>query len=129
MPVGAVAMLAAGAAGCGSDDFENDPRPATPVEVTARVDEREVAVQPSQVGAGLVTVTISNQSRDPVILTLDGPTVAAADQIPPGGVGNMKADLDEGEYEVTAGEASDAREGQLAVGPDRPTSQNELLKP
>jgi hypothetical protein len=129
IPLGAAAALAAGAAGCGSDDFENEPRPATPVEVTARVDDREVAVSPAKVGAGIVTFTISNQSPDPVVFTLDGPTDAAADQIPPGGVGNMKAELAEGDYEVSAGEASDAREGQLAVGPPRETSQNELLKP
>jgi hypothetical protein len=128
VPVGAVALLAAGA-GCGSDDFENDPRPATPVEVTARVDQREVAVSPSRVGAGLVTFTISNQSTDPVIFTLDGPTDTAANQIPPGGVGNMKADLAEGDYEVNAGGSSDARETVLAVGPPRESSQNELLKP
>jgi hypothetical protein len=129
VPLGTVAVLAAAVAGCGSDDFENLPRPATPVEVTARVDDREVAVSPSEVGAGLVTFTISNQSADPVVFTLDGPTAAAADQIPPGGIGNMKTDLAEGDYEVSAGDASDAREGQLSVGPPRETSQNELLKP
>lgn len=128
MAVGAVALLAA-ATGCGSDDFENEPRPATPVEVTARIDQREVAVSPAKVGAGIVTFTISNQSPDPVIFTLDGPTDAAANQIPPGGVGNMRAELEEGDYEVNAGEPSDARETVLAVGPARETSQNELLKP
>ncbi|MGH2950722.1 MAG: hypothetical protein ACRDKX_01605, partial [Solirubrobacterales bacterium] len=111
------------------DDFENEARPPTPIEVTARVDQREVTVSPSKVGAGLVTFTISNQSPDPVVFTLDGPTEAEANQIPPGGVGNMKADLAEGDYTVTAGESSDARDGALVVGTARETSQNELLKP
>ena len=61
-----VAVLAAGGvAGCGSDDHPNDPRPPAPIEVTARVDDEKVAVQPAKFGAGLVVMTISNQSGDP----------------------------------------------------------------
>ena len=128
-PLGATALLAAGALGCGSDDFENEQRAATAIEITARVDDRRVVVSPTDVGAGLANLTISNQSPDPVILTLEGPTDVAADEIPPGGVGNMKAPLAEGEYEVTGGESSNARAANLVVGPERPSAQNELLKP
>ena len=35
----------------------------------------------------------------------------------------------EGDYEVNAGETSDAKPAQLAVGPERETSQDELLLP
>ena len=41
----------------------------------------------------------------------------------------MKLDLEEGEYQVTAGEDSNARETQLEVGPERASSQNDLLLP
>ena len=131
--LGAGATLALGLGGCGGeDDFENEPRPARPIELTAMVNDREVQVSPSQppeVGAGLATITISNQSGEPVALTLVGPTDEASDPIPPGSVGSMKIELAEGEYEVTGGEESDARESLLVVGPDRESSQNDLLLP
>jgi hypothetical protein len=118
--------------GCGEDDFENEPRPASPIELTALIDEERIKVSPSKadaVGAGLVNFTISNQSEDPAALVLEGPTDDASDEIQPGGVGNLKTELEEGDYVVSAGESSDAREGSLGVGPPRPSSQNDLLRP
>lgn len=122
-----------GVGGCGGeDDFENKPRPAAPIEIGARVNDEEVSISPSKppfVGAGLATITIANQSRDPVALTLEGPTDAASEPIPPGGTGSMKTALAEGEYEVTGGEESGAREDLLVVGPERASSQNQVLLP
>lgn len=128
------ALLACGLviAACGEDDFENLPRPAAPIEIGARVSDGRIEVSPSKasaVGAGLANITISNQSDQQISLTLEGPTDAVGDPVPPGGVGSMKAELAEGEYEVTAGEESDARPDLLSVGPDRPSSQNDLLLP
>ena len=42
----ALAALALTAAGCGSDDHPNDPRPPAPIEVTAKVDNDVVQVCP-----------------------------------------------------------------------------------
>jgi hypothetical protein len=128
-PLGAVVVaLAVGA--CGEDDFENDPRPAAPVERSVIVDDREVVVSPRQVGAGVVNFTISNQSRQRVTFTLTGPTEASSGPIPAGGVGSLKAALEEGSYEAETGDhSSGPRPGTLEVGPERPTSQNELLLP
>ena len=41
----------------------------------------------------------------------------------------MKIVLEEGDYVVSAGEDSSVREGALEVGPERESSQNELLLP
>ena len=41
----------------------------------------------------------------------------------------MKINLAEGDYVVSAGEDSKVREGSLEVGPERASSQNELLLP
>jgi hypothetical protein len=118
------------AAGCGSeDDFENEPRAAVPIDLTASVNDQKVDVDPGEVGAGLVNVTIANQASDPVRFTLVGPTDQASNEIPPGTVASLKVDLQEGDYEATAGEGSDIRPDSLTVGPARPTSQNELLQP
>jgi hypothetical protein len=125
-------------AGCGSeDDFENNPRVAAPVELTAKVNDKEVEVSPSEVGAGLVVFTISNQSEVPIQLTLEGPpttnapgeNVPSSREIAPNGVGQHKVDLAQGDYTIGAGSQSDARADTLEVGPARPNSTNDLLLP
>ncbi len=127
-----LALVAAFALGaCGEDDFENEARPPAPIELTARIGDDDVSVSPRtarEVGAGLATITISNQSQDVAVLVLDGPTDEQSDEIVAGGTGNMKIALQEGDYTVSA-QDSDARDAQLEVGPDRPTSQNDLLLP
>jgi hypothetical protein len=128
-PLSALAVLML-AVGCGSeDDFENEPRGALPVDLTASVNDQKVDVSPGSVGAGLVNFTIANQASDPVRFTLVGPTDEATNEMPPGTVASLKIDLEEGDYEATAGEGSDIRPDKLAVGPERPSSQNELLQP
>ena len=126
------ALVAAFAlAACGEDDFANDPRPAAPIELTARIADEVVNVSPStadQVGAGLATITISNQSQDPAVLVFEGPTDEESGEIVAGGTGDMKISLEEGDYTVSVLDSS-AREDRIQVGPDRETSQNDLLLP
>ena len=125
-------------AACGSEeDFENQPRASAPVELTAKVNDKEVEVSPGEVGAGLVVFTISNQSRVPVQLTFAGPPttdspgekVPSSREITPNGVSEHKVDLAQGEYTIGAGDQSDARKAVLDVGPERPSSTNDLLLP
>ena len=116
---------------CGEDDFENEPRPPAPIELTARIADDVINVSPStasQVGAGLATITISNQSQDPATLILEGPTDEESGEIVAGGTGQMKIPLEEGDYTVSTLEGSQ-RETKLEVGPERETSQNDLLLP
>ena len=128
--VASLTALATGViAGCGAEDHANDPRPPSPVEVTAKVDDENVDVSPNEFGAGLVVMTISNQSEDPVQLGVEGPTAGEAGSIEPGSVGNFKFDFQQGDYEVSPGEDSNARPAVLTVGPERASSQNELLLP
>ncbi len=115
--------------GCGSDDHPNEPRPPAPIEVSASIDDKRVTVAPNRFSAGLVNLTISNQSDVPVSLNVEGPVTDASNPIAPNSVGNFKLDFLEGEYTVTAGEESDAKETTVTVGPERPSSQNQLLLP
>jgi hypothetical protein len=129
----AVLVAGAGAAGCGSDDFENEPRPPAPVELTARVDDRRVVVSPitiegEPVGAGLANVTISNQTPDSVQLTFAGPSERRTDPIVPGGVLEFKLELQRGNYTVSADDTG-IRPFEMAVGPERESAQNDLLLP
>ena len=129
MPAAAVAA-AIGVSACGGeDDFENNLRPPSPVEITARVSDREIGISPSRIGGGPVNITISNQSDQTVVPTLEGPTDVIGKELPPGAVGEVMATLEEGQYEVSGGPESDAREDLLEVGPERASSQNELLLP
>jgi hypothetical protein len=129
LTVGLAAVCAAtGLGACGGeDDFENNARPAAPIQLSARIGDDGVVVSPGKAGAGLATITISNQTPDPARLVLEGPTDESSDEIIAGGVGSMKVGLEEGEYSVSDGEGD--RESELVVGPDRESSQNELLLP
>lgn len=128
MPFWALAA-ALSLASCGEDDFANDPRPSAPVQLTARIGDDDVTVSPQEVGAGIASITISNQSKDPAELVLEGPTDESSDEILPNNVATIKIVLDEGEYIATAGEGNDQREDVLSVGTERASSSNELLLP
>ena len=128
---GVVALVAASSVfvgACGEDDFPNEPRPASPVALTAAIDKSNVSISPQELGAGLVVITISNQTGEATRFTLEGPTTAASGDIVPGGTATLKTDLAEGEYEATA-EGDGIEPSVLEVGPPRPSSQNDLLLP
>lgn len=125
----ALAGAAATMAACGEDDFANEPRPPAPIEITAAIDEDQVNVSPGRFGAGLVNITISNQTDEPTRLILEGPTDEESAEIVPGGTGSIKAALKEGDYEASAGSEIGIRPQNVKVGPERESSQNELLLP
>jgi hypothetical protein len=128
-----IVPLAAGAAAlavsaCGQKDFQNNPRPASPIELSALIADTGVKVSPAKdVGAGPATITISNQTADPARLVFEGPTDDSSNQVIAGGTGSMKVELKEGEYTVSTGEGGATE--KFSVGPERPSSQNDLLLP
>lgn len=123
-----VAVPVLTAAGCGRDDFENDPRPTVPAEVSVEIGEKKVSVAPSTFGAGLVNFTVANLADTSTALSIDGPIDAESEEIPPGGVTNLKADVESGQYEASA-EGAVAAPFNFEVGPQRPSGQDELLLP
>ena len=129
--IAALAALAVAAtlAACGEDDFENNPRAAAPISLTARIGDTGISLGPQEIGAGIVDVTISNQTDEPARLVFEGPTDESTDTIVAGGTGTAKMALEEGDYEVSNGEGTDNGATQLTVGPERETSQNDLLLP
>ncbi len=129
LPAG-LAALALAVAGCGAEDHANDPRPPKPIEVTARVDNKQVTISPDKFGAGLAVFTISNQSDSEATLSLDGPVEDTSAPILPGNVTDtFKVALETGDYVVSAGTDSTAAPAQLRVGPERPSAQDDLLLP
>lgn len=125
----ALLVVAGGVAvGCGAEDKVNEPRPPSPIELTARIDNSRVVVSPDEVGAGLANLTISNQSDEDVELELVGPNDRGIAPINAGGVATVKLELTQGDYSIDSS-VSSIDPGTLTVGAERPSAQNDLLLP
>ena len=132
----AVAVLAAG---CGEDDFENNPRPAVADELTAVIQDDKVTVSPDgrgrrKVQAGPILITISNQSDEPHTVILEGEEVREeTPEVNPLDTATLQKTLEEGSYEVRAGsEEAQRREiapAVLVIEGERKSSNDELLLP
>jgi len=122
---GAVALVATG---CGAEDHPNNPRPPSPIQLSAKVDNRKVVIAPDEVGAGLADITIANLNDDDVTLTIKGPSDQPVNPILAGGITDVKLNLEEGSYELATEDGS-LQPATLTVGPERKSSQNDLLLP
>src|SRR4051812_32182883 len=95
----AALVTALSVAGCGRNDFKNDPRPPVPAEVSGKIAKDGVAVSPKELGAGLVNFTIANLTTKPGTLAIHGPVDADSTEIPPAGTDSIKTELKTGSYE------------------------------
>lgn len=128
--------------GCGGKDFENKPRPPVPVQLTGVITHGRVTISPNSVGAGPVTIVVSNQTRDSHTVTLSGPDCKDENNNPvqervgpvnPLDTAALQKTLAEGECEISAGSdeavIDEIEPGRLEVGPPRPSGKNRLLLP
>ena len=123
-----VGLAALAVAGCGRDDFENEPRPPVAAEIGIKIGNGDVAVSPAEFGAGLVNFTIANFEDSPAVLQIEGPVDAVSEEIPPNGNLQLKTELETGEYEASA-EGVDVKPFEFTVGEERESGQNDLLLP
>jgi hypothetical protein len=130
------AVLAAGlvVAGCGGEDFANNPRPPVRVELTGVIQPDAVTVSPARIGAGPVLITMSNQTRTPITITLDGTSVRdRVGPVPPLDTATIQRTLAPGLYEVRAGSdvalPREIRPAELEIGRKRRSSSGDLLLP
>ena len=134
----AVAVVLTGTfSACGDEnDYENDPRPPSPIVVSGVVTDDRVSISPRTFGAGPITLIATNQTQQDQELTLEtdeiGGSEAGIEQrtgpINPGATASLKANLGEGTYRVAVnGRGID--EAALDVGEERESAQNELLQP
>jgi hypothetical protein len=129
--VGIVALAACG----GSDQRENRLRPPVPVTLTAAIHEDALQVSPATVGAGTVTLLVSNQSGAPQTVTFASDELAersgntaSSPEIAPGSTGRLTIVTREGLYSVhTQDEA--IRAARVKIGPPRPSGQDRVLLP
>ena len=137
---GAIPVLCAfglALSGCGEDDFENEPRPPVPKQLTGVITEEKVTVSPNADGAGPFVITISNQTEAAHTVTLEssgGGTIREqVGPINPLDTGTIQRTLTPGEYTVRAGsERAVEREiepATLRIGEERKSGSDELLLP
>jgi hypothetical protein len=129
MPACVVLLGTVGLAGCGSKDFANEPRAAIPYETTASIGAKAVNISPDHFGAGITVITVANLTNDPASFEIKGPTQAQSGTIQPRAVTTIKTTLVKGSYQAIAKGVTGVKPATLSIGPDRPTSQNQLLQP
>lgn len=124
------------AAGCGSDaDYANDPRPPSPITVSASISAGKVSVSPSSFGAGPITLIIANLTDDAQKITLETQELSnkagikqTSSVINPQGTAQLKVDVPEGTY-VVGVDRDGIQEATVRVSEPRPSSQDQLLQP
>jgi hypothetical protein len=133
--VGGAALLVAG---CGSgSDYKNNPRPPSPITITAAISGKRVEVSPRRFGAGPITLVVTNQDGKSHDLVLETETGGGSGQagirqqtgpINPQGTASLKADLRQGHYTVRVRSGA-IQPASLVVGRERASAQNQLLQP
>jgi hypothetical protein len=125
-------------AGCGDDTAErqNTPRPPSPINVTAAIDDQRVRVSPGAFGSGPVVFIISNQSGSPQTVTFETDEIGGGSggiqrstrEISARSTAQLKVDPPEGTYRLSASTGR-IRPAPIEVGERRESAQNELLQP
>ena len=125
------------AGGCGEeDDYENKPRPPTPILVAASIGEDRISVSPRKFGAGPVTLIVTNQTESAQAVRLETEEIGGGEAgieretgpISPGETASLKANLREGTY-IVGVEGRGIAEAALDVGEARESAQDQLLQP
>ena len=129
-----LAVAAAAVAGCGGgSSYKNEPRPPSPIVVTASISKNAVSVSPKKFGAGPITLIVTNQTGASQQLTVEVNNGQAGFKgrtgpINPRDTGQLKADLARGFYSVHV-DGNSIKPAHLTVGRQRASAQNDLLQP
>ena len=130
-------VLVSGLASCGQLDYKREPpRPPTPLQLTGVITARSVDVSPSRIGAGPIVLIISNQDSASHTVILEGEQKREqVGPINPQDTATIQANVQQGRYTVRAGSERAVMRSQmlkpavLTVGRERPTGEDELLRP
>ncbi len=130
--------------GCGSSAPIATTSPPPPVQLAVLIGTRSVEASPTRVGAGPVTLEITNQASRTLRLAVAGRAGQAGSTAPidPGATGELTVELARGSYTISAASMreSDAQLAQhaqhaaiapahLQIGPPRVSGDGALLQP
>ena len=135
--IGCVCAAGLAASGCGGGDnnSNNGFRPPVTRVIGMIADGKNTKISPAAIGAGPITLKITNNSDGPIarvsLRPADGSggcvsAEATAGPIPSRGTGTLQATLTDGSCEVIA---DSMRTSTLEVSGQRPSAQNVLLLP
>lgn len=117
-------------AGCGGGSGRGkNNRPPIPIVVAVQIGENEVTASPQMFGAGPITLLVSNQTRVPQKLTVDGPRLKRTLPVDSSDTASLKIVPQPGDYTLSLDETQQAKEFTLHVGAKRGSAQNRLLTP
>lgn len=150
---GCVVALGLLAAGCGSEEHPNEPRPQPPTRVSVTVTPKAITVQPPRIAIGpepSQQIPQNQHARQPQVrskapvdvvfvtanltdfdskLEVRGPKNAKSGALVANGNNSMLTELPTGVYEVSAADIPSAKPVRFTVGPYRSSSENDLLLP
>jgi hypothetical protein len=147
MTIGILGVTVLACTGCGSSSkgLARAPRPAAPVNLTVYINDKQVSVSPSSIGAGPITFIVTNQASRAQSLQIEpegsasGGPLADTGPISPQATAEVKVDAPEGNYTVsTAGAGTSQAQtatgtgvhaARLHIGPPRPSADNLVLQP
>jgi hypothetical protein len=129
-------VLVVAACGSNSADYKNDPRPPGPIVITGYISDQRVSVSPRSLGAGPISLIVTNQTGTAQRVTLEsagatgtGPGIKQVTApISPQDTATLKVDVKPGSYSVHVG-GDAVRAARLKVGAQRASAQNDLLQP
>jgi hypothetical protein len=129
--------LAGVVAGCGGgSDFKDNPRPPVPVQLSGVINDKEVSVEPTKLGAGPIVLLISNQTKESHTVTVEGGPHNRVEQVGPINpldAGRIQETLEPGSYTIRAGSDKAAphpiKPATLKIGPQRKSSSGDVLLP
>jgi hypothetical protein len=123
--------------GCGGDgDYANNPRPPSPINVTAAISDSRVSVSPQRFGAGPIVLIVSNQSSSAQKVTFQTDELGGSQPgrkfdttpINPRATATLKVDVRQGHWKLSTADGG-IRAAAVSVGRKRKSSQGDLLLP
>lgn len=123
----AVAALAA----CGDDSNDRTTeRPPVPLNVSVVIGQDDISASPDKLGAGPITFLVSNQSGAARTLNIEGSQLTrSVGPIQPEDTATLKVTAQPGDLQLAAADTEGVKPVVIAVGPERPSAQNQLQLP
>lgn len=121
-------LLALSAAGCGADDYANNPRPPAVIAVSVFIGEDRIAYSPREFGAGPAQFIIVNQTGTDQNVTISSDRNERTVPVARSQSVKQKLTVEPG-YLLIEADNTAAEPLEIEVGPERESAQQDLNQP